>query len=475
MSNSFSRRDRNALATILRRFILLTALTSEQVIVSAQIETKIGIIGDQSMSADLTASYSVLAQGLKELRAEHVDAVIHVGDVVESTGSIDEVRQEFSRAANILDGIGKPWHLAPGDHDVNPPQYQPDSKDDSRKRLFYELYHSREPQLTPGLWHSFDIHGYHFVSLNSQERLDVDPRWGDVFLSRISDEQLEWLRHDLESHRRAPGIVVFLHQPLWYNWAWWAPVHAVLRSHNVLAVIGGHFHYNQDEGEIDHVRYVVIGATGGSVKRADRRSGGVSEVAILTLRKRKPEVRLIALDKEGPLAFTRRMDMDRVQALDVILGELYHFPEKNQLCVRDGRLYGPSGGPPRLLVVPVGNPIDLPLGVSVNNAIDAKFSLDGPQFADAACQSRSPMGDCVLAPSSRVETSNNSLVVLNDHPYSPLPPLWQSGISPKPGYTPHAGDPISIVVKLTFVSGSQTHWIQGAATTNLTACGDSGK
>src|ERR1051326_1174403 len=193
MSNSFSRRDRNALATILRRFILLTALTSEQVIVSAQIETKIGIIGDQSMSADLTASYSVLAQGLKELRAEHVDAVIHVGDVVESTGSIDEVRQEFSRAANILDGIGKPWHLAPGDHDVNPPQYQPDSKDDSRKRLFYELYHSREPQLTPGLWHSFDIHGYHFVSLNSQERLDVDPRWGDVFLSRISDEQLEIL------------------------------------------------------------------------------------------------------------------------------------------------------------------------------------------------------------------------------------------------------------------------------------------
>jgi hypothetical protein len=158
-----------------------------------------------------------------------------------------------------------------------------------------------------------------------------------------------------------------------------------------------------------------------------------------------------------------------MQALEVILGELYHFKDKNQLCARDGRIYGSGGKPPQLVLIPAGNPIDLPLSLSVSAAADGKFSLDGPQFADGSCQAISPAA-CVLAPGSRVETSNNSLVVLNDHDYSPLGPLWQSGVSVKQGLTAQAGDAISLTVKVAFASGQQTHWIEGGATTKLAAC-----
>jgi calcineurin-like phosphoesterase family protein len=467
-------RRRSPLANILGDLLLLTFATGGQTILSAQGDIKVGIIGDQTMSLDLTASYQVLAEGAKALTAQHVDAVVHIGDLVESGGTVDQIRAEFSQATGILGAIGKPWHLAPGDHDVNPPQFQPDSRDDSRKRLYYDLYHSHEPSLSDGLWHSFDVRNYHFVNLNSQERFDVDPRWGDVFLSRISEEQLQWLKRDLEAHRRSKGIVIFLHQPLWYNWAWWAPIHAALRSYPVVAVIAGHFHYNQDEGEIDHIRYLVLGATGASVKRADRTSGGVHEVAVLGLRNGKAEVKLLPLDGGGPLQFTTRMDMDRVQALDLILGELYHFRDKNQLCLKDGHIFGPSGTPPRLLLIPAGNPIDLPLHLSISAPPDSKFSLDGPQFSDGSCQNKSPAGDCILAPSSRVETSNNSLVVLNDHDYSPLAPIWQSGISVRQGFTAQAGDAIRLTVKLAFASGQQAHSIEGVATTTLVACSAAG-
>jgi len=186
-------------------------------------------------------------------------------------------------------------------------------------------------------------------------------------------------------------------------------------------------------------------------------------------------MRLIPLDEGGPLTFTSRIDMDRVQALSLILGNLYYFSGKNQLCVGNGNIYGPGGTPPQLMLIPAGNPIDLPFALSVSTAPDSKVTLDAPQFTSGSCQSISSAGKCVFSPASRVETSNNSIVVLNDHDYSPLGPLWQSGVSVKQGSTPQVGDPISLTIKLAFESEQKIHWITGMATTKLSACAAAAK
>jgi 3',5'-cyclic AMP phosphodiesterase CpdA len=91
-------------------------------------EITIGIIGDQTGTNDIATSYEVLKRATKLLLSQHVDAVIHTGDLVESIGAPERIRAEFQQATTMLDSIGKPWHLAPGDHDVDRQFFSPIQK-----------------------------------------------------------------------------------------------------------------------------------------------------------------------------------------------------------------------------------------------------------------------------------------------------------------------------------------------------------
>ena len=309
----------------------------------------IGIVGDQTYSSDLGRSYGVLKQGVGILSARRPDVVLHVGDLVESTASPEEVRTRFAAAAALLDRLPAPWYLAAGDHDVSPPAFAPGSADRSREALFQELYGRRVPAFREHPWYSFDLGSFHFVALYSQQALDADPRWGDIFLARIRRDQLDWLRRDLEAHRRARAVVVFLHQPLWYHWSGWKPVHDLLRRHPVAAVVAGHFHYDQDEGEIDGIRYLVVGTTGADTKSGSRDAGDAQHVTLLRVSgPGRVAVDLLPVGGGGPLPLTPREDMDRVQALDVQLGSLWDFARRNPVFLKDGRLVDAcqDGGPP---------------------------------------------------------------------------------------------------------------------------------
>ncbi len=437
---------------------------------SAKTVLKVGVIGDQTGSADIDKSYDVLRRGVDILSKENVKCVLHTGDLVESNVSPEKYRARFDEAAALLDHLGKPWSLAPGDHDVNPPfpPFVPDSADRSREKLFYELYRRRVPHLTTTLNHSFDIDGYHFIALNSQEHLSTDPRWGDIFLNKISADQITWLKNDLAKSHASKGIIVFIHQPMWYNWSNWTPVHELLRSHRALAVIAGHFHYDQDEGEIDGIRYFVVGAAGGSVKQASRDAGNVQHVTVVTIQGRKVGFRLIPIDGAEPLHATPRADMDRVQAIDVLLGELFGFGSDNSVCVKDNHLFNQNMGPAKLSLIPVGNPIDQPVKLSLQLLSD-KIDLRNSQFMPGACQQVTPDGQCILAPGTRVESSNNSLVVLNNR-FAPLPPVWESGLDVKPGSTVAPGDAIQLRVRLSFEGVQGRHFVEGTAAVTIKAC-----
>jgi len=435
---------------------------------AAQTKVRIGIIGDQTSSTDLQKSYQVLSRGVEILSNENVASVLHTGDLLESSVSLEEYRAQFAQATKLLDKLGKPWHLAPGDHDVNPPAYVPNSTDRSREELFRELYRQREPSLTNTLNHSFDIKEYHFIALNSQEHLHVDPRWGDVFLDKFTAEQYKWLESDLAKHRNAKGIIVFIHQPMWYNWSGWMQVHQLLRRYPVLAVVAGHFHYDQDEGTLDNIRYIVVGSTGGIVKDAGRDAGNVQHVTVMIITGRKIEFRLIPVDGSRPLQITPRAQMDRVQAIATVLGELFRFGSQNSLCLKDNQLYWNNGQAAKLSLVPVGNPIDLPVTVRVQLLGD-KLSLVSPHFMTGVCQQVITDSACVLAPAARIESSNTSSVVLNDR-FAPLTPLWESGLAINSGSTVVVGDPVELKVRLSFPSSQGNLFVEGNAKTSITAC-----
>ena len=128
----------------LQRFVLpITVLCA---IGTAATQTvRVGIIGDQTGTDDLRIAYEVLEAGARLIATQNVAAVLHTGDLIESSYSETEVRADFDRATAILNSIGALWHLTPGDHDVNPPEFVRDSTDRSRETLFRTLYQRQEP------------------------------------------------------------------------------------------------------------------------------------------------------------------------------------------------------------------------------------------------------------------------------------------------------------------------------------------
>ena len=426
----------------------------------------IGIVGDQTFSSDLNRSYGILEQGVGILSGRRPDVVLHVGDLVESTGTPDEVRTEFQKAAAILDRLPVPWHLTAGDHDVSPPGWQAASPDRSREALFQELYGAREPAFRERPWYSFDVNGFHFVALYSHQVLRVDPRWGDIFLARIQDDQLAWLERDLESHRRARAVVVFLHQPLWYHWSGWKRVHDLLRRYPVAAVVAGHFHYDQDEGEIDGIRYLVVGTTGGDTKHGSRDAGEAHHVTLLrVLGPRKVEVDLLPVTGGGPLKLTPREDMDRVQALDVQLGNLWNFTEKNPVFLKDGQLVADcqSGAPARIKIDSLGNPIDLPVEIKIGFHSQG-IALDAPGFGKGLCQTGTGLSTCRLAPAVRTNASNYSSVDVHSGV-----PVWETGLEPA-GEAPAIGTVLAFDVRTSFTGISGKLFVEKTVQTTVRAC-----
>jgi Icc protein len=131
-------------------------------------------------------------------------------------------------------------------------------------------------------YYSFDKKGYHFVVLDS-----IQPTPDRLWEARIDEDQLAWLRDDLK--KLAPGtpVIGVVHCPMVTAFATYAQIIAsgqkyntltvansvdvleVLGTANVLAVLQGHTHINE---EVDYktTRYVTSGAVCGNWWRGAR-------------------------------------------------------------------------------------------------------------------------------------------------------------------------------------------------------------
>jgi len=386
-------------------FLFLPAFLSSQ-------EIKIGIIGDQTLAPSSGADpYDLMKKGVDTLASQQPDVVLHTGDLLESIGSdfkpmpAEKYKERFQLASSILSGLKCNWYLSAGDHDVNPPWGE---DTDAIRSLFKTLY----GPASKNLYYSVDVKGYHFIALSSQDYPNKDVRWGVIFDQHLSDAQVSWLQQDLDKNSHAKGIIVFLHQPLWYEWADWAPVHRLLRSHGVTAVIAGHFHYNQDEGELDGIRYLVVGATGADTKKGSPEAGDLHHVTLLMLRGRKIEsLALLPLRGEKVSSFSSRRDMDRVQALQVNLDNSY-TDQINSAITRmpNSKVWREcaTGLTPTLALRSVGNPLDVPLLLSVTPN-PGNFAPTQMSFSLTWCKAITA-GVCQLGPDTLVAYSNNSAV-----------------------------------------------------------------
>jgi hypothetical protein len=431
---------------------------------------RVGIIGDQTGTDDIDRAYSALEKGVKILAGKRVDFVFHVGDILESKEPENVIIAHFNRATGLLDMINRPGYLTPGDHDVNPPVFRPGSDDRSKETLFRNLYSKKNRSIKQNLYYSFDFGGYHFIALYSHETLHADPRWGNTFMARISDDQFSWLEMDLESHKHSEGMIVFLHQPLWYNWTGWLKVHHLLRRYAVQAVVAGHYHYDQSDGRIDGIQYVIVGATGGTVKQANRDGGNAWHVTVMTLDGPRVGFQLFGLDNNRPLALTPRVDMDRVQALDSMLGGLEKFFQRNPVYLDKTALVSACGSlePAKLRLANLGNPIDVPVDLNLQFTAE-KIELAGAAFSNRICQSGHTPLKCTLVPGRGISISNYSWVAATLGVQEP-DPIWTAFPVLSANRVPEAGTVLDLNVRIAFKGQSGDFYVEKQASTTLKAC-----
>lgn len=448
-----------------------------------QAKITIGIIGDQfgvhgqvgtdQFEKNKAAAYQALADGVAALNQEGpMDTVLHVGDLTESTQTDDVIAADFNRVVKLmatLSSKSRPkWFLSPGEHDINPLEWVQNSRDRSKETHFLNLYRAVNPKIGIGkgnpLYYSFDINDYHFVSLYSHDHLRCDPRWGNIYLARISDTQLAWLEKDLEAAAGTRGIIVFTHQPLWYNQSAWTRVHRLLARFNTKAVIAGHYHYDQNDHVSDGIQYRVVGALGGHVKSADADAGGWWHVTRLTVDDDgNLEWQLIPV-KGGPKnTFTSRWDMDRVQAMDYALGTAVQYLSNQAIYLKDGKLVDRDRKTPAAITLTgLGNPVDQ----TVTTTIEIKKNLAGytlrtAKFEPGICENASDGTACRVPPGANIAFSNNSTVRPACARFSPdfsqcleYKPFWRGELAFSGTGVPMPGDGISLTISMVFTSES---------------------
>lgn len=384
----------------------------------------IGIVGDQFGSYDADESYQVMQESVSKLVKHKPDILLHVGDIVESISGIDsfeDYESNFKTATDIMNGTQKPWLIAVGDHDVNPPNYQANSSDRSREMWFMDCCQRHKTPISDKLFYSKDVKGYHFISLYSLENLHTDPRWGSIMLNKLNFEQLSWLRDDLEKSKHSNGIVVIVHHPHWYVWSNWMEIHEILRDYPVIVVIAGHYHYDQDDGTIDGIRYVVMGSSGGVVKDIDAHSGGVQEYAVLKLKGSKIDnLNLFEVKSDSALELTPRRSMDRIQAISCMLDNLR---KDIHLIREEGKIVTQKSSSPdgqEIELTSLANPIDIPIEIEI---VFPDTILTNPVW-NIGDSTMIGYGPVKLKPGERIGWANYSNVGQWNQPSA----LWQARI-----------------------------------------------
>lgn len=142
--------------------------------------------------------------------AEDADFTLHTGDVVEVAEVEDEWVDLYEQSRPYF--MQTAMVVAPGNHDEN----ALDDSDDPLTEKFNE--HANVPvtneAVSGGSYYSFDYNGVHFVTLNTNDNKKSEDNPDE---KAIGEEQMEWIREDVEKARKngAEWIVLNYHKPLY--------------------------------------------------------------------------------------------------------------------------------------------------------------------------------------------------------------------------------------------------------------------
>jgi len=220
----------------------------------------------------------VWMQAVERLNLLRPAFVMSIGDLIEGYAEDRTVIEEqWNEFMGFVDAMEMRFFFVAGNHDLKNP-----------------LMHTIWREHFGVEWYSFDYKGVHFVCLCTE-----DP------VTNIAEEQLAWVKEDLEKHQDARWTLVFLHKPLWLvaekamttgtpDPTNWKRIETMLgtRKHTVFS---GHVHHYV-QYDRNGMKYYHLATTGGSSPLRGVPYGEFDHVTWLTMEPDGPHVSNLLLD-----------------------------------------------------------------------------------------------------------------------------------------------------------------------------------
>jgi 3',5'-cyclic AMP phosphodiesterase CpdA len=205
---------------------------------AARSELSFAQISDSHMGFNKPANTDVVST--LKAAVDKINALPNAPEFLLHTGDISHLSrpEEFDTVDQILKATSvKDVFYVPGEHDVT----------DGDGKQYLDRY-GKAAQGNG--WYSFDKKGVHFVGLVNVMNLKAGG------LGTLGDEQLAWLKKDLEPLTASIPVVVFAHIPLWSvypEWGWGtedsAQALTMLKRFGSVTVLNGHIHQTMQKVE----------------------------------------------------------------------------------------------------------------------------------------------------------------------------------------------------------------------------------
>ncbi len=332
----------------------------------------------------------ILQQAVSDTNLIDPDLVMTVGDLVQGYNTRSAWISQMTEYRTVMSELNCPWFPVAGNHDI---YWRGPGRPAEEHESDYEAFFGP-------LWYAFDHKGCRFIVLYTDEG---DPVSGVRTFSKpasqvMSDAQKTWLQSMLDSSGDKRHVFVFCHHPRWRGGRYgddWEKVHSMLvEAGNVTAVIAGHVHQLQHDGQRDGIEYMTLATVGGGIRGDAAAAGFFHHVNLVMVRDDGVAMATIPV---GSVVDPRAMTQDHITDVEALMAG---GPEAAESLPVGGdgivsaripvRLHNPTGGSVTWTVAPAGRdsrwsirPDHLHETLAGGESLEIPFELHHPGPLDA--------------------------------------------------------------------------------------------
>ncbi len=227
------------------------------------------VVGDRTGSC----VSGVFDEIIDEVKLLDPDFVMCVGDLIEGyTEDTVSLNSQLDTVLNMVKKLPCTFYFVPGNHDIF----------NEADRKMYEARTGFKR------YYSFNYKNSHFIILDNTMTYWTPPQ-------EMGEEQMEWLKKDLEKHKKAENIFVFYHIPT-YLYALEQdtsdPLAEIFEKYGVDVVFTGH-HHEYSHLMRNDVEYINVGSSGGGMGTNDFARGHFSHYLTVSVREQENNIAVI--------------------------------------------------------------------------------------------------------------------------------------------------------------------------------------